>query len=739
MNDQNDNESCVLSPGREWTDEEKSLVWKKPLTHKVSEEERRITSEIKRNWHRGEMKIANILLEGDAGSGKTQLAKALSANFRLPYTKVTCFADMDKSDILGAILPVISSDRMKQLEAADQAALRALYESDGFRSSTEILMEALGITREMASAKMKQLLKLAANNAQDGAVEYRFYASEIVRAFQKGYLLEIQEPNVIRDAGVLMALNSALEPSGSLNLPTEIVHRHPDFIAVITANRSYAGSRPLNEALRDRVQHTEKMDLPTKEIMMERAMAKTGYRNDEMLNVLARVIILLDKTARANAIKGVAGMRSYFYWVDAVAQGASARESLYHKVIYKITTDSEEIKLLEDALEGEGLMDMLEEVPLERNNKRNAEAVEITTWDSDIDPDSTSDGEAEEEGIRLKKSAESEGSTSIPSDESTDMESADSGEDGSPQYHQANPEPMTEEEKQKERNFRKKLNQVSRSIVSDSIHQSVKLIVHRPEYDPIQQEEYWSLSKGLMPIVREIARQTLPLLEHEITAEYAKNHYYGSKFQADSVAYRDFRYFAKKRPPTESPGLVVGLRVDESASMAAFGRLEAAKGAVIAVYEFCQICHIPVLIYGDTADVSRLEQMSIFAYADYNQPDIRDRFRLMGIRARSNNRDGLALRIMAERLAASPKQTKLLISISDGQPKAMEDYTGSLAIQDMQQTLSEYERKGVKFLAAAIGQDKDVISQIYGVERFLDITNLNELPAKLVRIISRYL
>ena len=53
------------------------------------------------------MKIFTILLEGDAGSGKTQLAKALSADFGLPYTKVTCFADMDKSDVLGAILPVL--------------------------------------------------------------------------------------------------------------------------------------------------------------------------------------------------------------------------------------------------------------------------------------------------------------------------------------------------------------------------------------------------------------------------------------------------------------------------------------------------------------------------------------------------------------------------------------------------------------------------------------------------------
>ncbi|OPA73623.1 nitric oxide reductase activation protein [Paenibacillus selenitireducens] len=356
-----------------------------------------------------------------------------------------------------------------------------------------------------------------------------------------------------------------------------------------------------------------------------------------------------------------------------------------------------------------------------------------------MDIDLIQDNQAEEEGIRLKKSAESDESSSISSDESADMESTDSGENGSPKYHQANPEPMSEEEKQKERDFRKKLNRVSREIVSDSIHQAVKLIVHRPEYDSNNQEEYFNLSRELIPVVREIARKTLPLLEHEVASEFARNHFYGSKFQADSVAYRDFRYFGKKRPPTESHGLVVGLRVDESASMAAFGRLEAAKRAVIAVYEFCQICNIPILIYGDTADVSRLEQMSIFAYADFDKTDFRDRFRLMGIRARSNNRDGMALRIMAERLAASPKQTKLLISISDGQPKAMEDYTGSYAIQDMQQTIAQYERKGIKFLAAAIGQDKDVISQIYGGERFLDITNLNELPAKLVRIISRYL
>ncbi|MGD8189338.1 AAA family ATPase [Brevibacillus ginsengisoli] len=365
----NNCEEYYLSPTRQLTDVEQELIWKKPLSHKISEEELRICKEVKRNWNRGEMKIANILLEGDAGSGKTQLAKALSSNFGLPYTKVTCFADMDKSDIIGAILPVLSSEQLDKLEPSEQTVLKALYESDGFQSAAEILMNVLGITQEQAAIKMKQLLKMVTQNTTDEVVEYRFYPSEIVRAYEKGYLLEIQEPTVIRDAAVLMALNSALELDGSINLPTEIIGRHPDFIAVITTNRSYAGTRPLNEALRDRVQHTEKMDLPTKEIMIERAISKTGYQDEQVLGVLADIIIVLDRTARANAIKGVAGMRSFFYWADAVASGASAKESLYHKVIYKITTDSEEIKLLEEALKNHGLLTELDQVESESKKK----------------------------------------------------------------------------------------------------------------------------------------------------------------------------------------------------------------------------------------------------------------------------------------------------------------------------------------------------------------------------------
>ena len=672
----------LLSPARQLTEDERSLVWQKPASHVESDAERRICEAVKRNWNRGEMKIPTILLEGDAGSGKTQLAKALSADFGLPYTKVTCFADMDKSDVLGAILPVLSE-----------------------------------------------------NDGQRDRVEYQYYPSEIVRAYENGWLLEIQEPTVIRDAAVLMALNSALEPDGSINLPTRIVHRHPDFIAVITTNRGYNGCRPLNEALRDRVQHSEKMDLPPIEVMMERAAGKTGYQNTDMLRTCAEAIVLLDQTAKANAIKGVAGMRSYFFWIDAISQGTNTVESLYHKVIYKMTTDPDEIKLLEQALTKSGLTTALEDIE-HHCNRSNGEELELPADGSDdilhaASPDMPP-------AVTLKKTSDSEGHTNDCSETTLGTHSTDTGDHGTPMYHELSRSEQAYLEEKKQ-SFRKHLNQEAREAVKGSIHEKVGMIIRCPESTPEQQQEYRKISSALMPVILELIRKADPLLEHEIAAEFAKNRVYGSRFQAEKVASPDLRYFSKKNPPDESPSLAVALRIDQSASMSAFGRLEAAKEAAIAVCEFCDACGVPVLIYGDTADRSPREKMSMYAYLDWEEPALNDKYSIMSMQGISNNRDGMALRVLSEKLAKATQTTKLLISLSDGQPKAMPDYSGSSAADDMKQTIKEYTRKGIVFLAAAIGQDKDSICEIYGQERFIDITDLKQLPARLVQTIARYL
>lgn len=609
-----------LSSGRILTEEEQRMVWRKPASHVTGEVERRVCRAIRDTWDSEEMRISTILLEGAAGSGKTQLAKALSADLGLLYTKVTCFADMDKSDVLGSILPVM----------------------DG----------------------------------EEGEVSYRSYPSEIVRAYENGWLLEIQEPTVIRDAGVLMMLNSALEPDGSINLPTRIARRHPDFIAVITTNRSYNGCRPLNEALRDRVQHAEKMDLPPLEAMMERAAAKTACQDERILRACGEIVARIDEAAQAHGVKGVAGMRSYLQWVDDIARGDDIRESLYRKVIYKVTTDPDEIALLLPAFErdaAEGTLVTLEALRPSPAEQGGAEEIKLR---ADGSGELSSERSKSDSAVRVRRSSDSEGHTSARTGGAEQTRAAHAEGDGDPIYHEVDPAARQVDEADV-RAAVKGLNHAAREAVRGSMHERVGMIVRHAESGPEDEDAYRRAASVLHPVIEELRRRVEPLLEHEVAAERSGGRLYGTMFHAERAVAPDLRHFSRRNPPHENPSLAVALRIDQSASMNAYGRLEAAKSAAIAVSEFCDACGIPAMIYGDTADRSPRERMSMYVYRDWAEPALDDPCAIMSLSGISNNRDGMALRVLADRLAQAPQRTKLLISLSDGQPKAMPDYTGS--------------------------------------------------------------
>ncbi len=109
---------------------------------------------------------------------------------------------------------------------------------------------------------------------------------------------------------------------------------------------------------------------------------------------------------------------------------------------------------------------------------------------------------------------------------------------------------------------------------------------------------------------------------------------------------------------------------------------------------------------------------------------------MMDISARSSNRDGAALRYMAEQLVKRNEDVRILILVSDGQP-ADSGYYGTEAEADLRGIRQEYQRKGILFVAAAIGDDKPNIQRIYG-DSFLDITDLNKLPVALTEVVKRY-
>ena len=726
------------------------MIWQKPTSHRTSQEEQRIAAEIFENWNDPEMKISNILLEGDAGSGKTQLAKALSADLQLPYTKITCFADMDKSDVFGALLPIVESDVDE-----DQELIDAINQTETLEAVLRLIKNHYNLSTEMAKSKLADFIKRMEHN-ENSNVRYKYYPSEIVRAIEKGYLLEIQEPTVIRDASVLVALNSALEPNGLLNLPTGVVVRHPDCVIIITTNRNYQGNRPLNESLRDRMQHAEKMDLPLLEVMAERALGKTKIQQPELLLKLAEIIRLLDDTAKANAIKGVAGMRSYFYWANTWKQGQDLFQSIYPKVLYKLTTVPEELEILTQALEQSGLLEELRELLRQIKWGRLSEEASRNRGRilNDEEADERNIDQLAEETLSLMENESPEIEEETPPVENAEIEEEKkaepfsfeqersqevSGQGQQEQQAEDNSEKMSASDMEAyDKEIKRELTKEARQIMKGTMHEKEGLIVHRPKFE-LKAQEAEQIRQQVLPIVETLSRQILDLLENDESTTYQKGKYEGQRFNASRVAYNDLGYFDKKNPPHEQPSLAVALRIDESGSMIRDERIEAAKKAAIAIAEFAKRVNIPLMIYGDTADVSTREKTSIFSYKEFSDDFQWLDEKLVTMKPRQNNRDGASLRLIANKLSQEVATTKLLISISDGQPKALPDYTGKKAREDIQSVLSEYDSQGVIFVAAAIGQDQKEIKEIYGENRFIDMTDINELPQQLIQLIARYL
>ncbi|MCH1977321.1 AAA family ATPase [Enterococcus hirae] len=743
-------EDFSLTKDRQFSSVEKQMIWQKPTSHRTSQEEQRIAAEIFENWNDPEMKISNILLEGDAGSGKTQLAKALSADLQLPYTKITCFADMDKSDVFGALLPIVESDVDE-----DQELIDAINQTETLEAVLRLIKHHYNLSTEMAKSKLADFIKRMEQN-ENSNVRYKYYPSEIVRAIEKGYLLEIQEPTVIRDASVLVALNSALEPNGLLNLPTGVVVRHPDCVIIITTNRNYQGNRPLNESLRDRMQHAEKMDLPSLEVMAERALGKTKIQQPELLLKLAEIIRLLDDTAKANAIKGVAGMRSYFYWANTWKQGQDLFQSIYPKVLYKLTTVPEELEILTQALEQSGLLEELRELLRQIKWGRLSEEASRNRGRilNDEEADERNIDQLAEETLSLMENESPEIEEETPPVENAEIEEEKkaepfsfeqersqevSGQGQQEQQAEDNSEKMSASDMEAyDKEIKRELTKEARQIMKGTMHEKEGLIVHRPKFE-LKAQEAEQIRQQVLPIVETLSRQILDLLENDESTTYQKGKYEGQRFNASRVAYNDLGYFDKKNPPHEQPSLAVALRIDESGSMIRDERIEAAKKAAIAIAEFAKRVNIPLMIYGDTADVSTREKTSIFSYKEFSDDFQWLDEKLVTMKPRQNNRDGASLRLIANKLSQEVATTKLLISISDGQPKALPDYTGKKAREDIQSVLSEYDRQGVIFVAAAIGQDQKEIKEIYGENRFIDMTDINELPQQLIQLIARYL
>ena len=316
--------------------------------------------------------MRNFLLRGPAGTGKTEGAKAIAAGLGLPYVKYTCSSGTEIYDFIGQVFPATglqsTGDAGLDRERAELAAMGGInYENvaklldlpglddmdydpagvykalTGCERPEATSQDCMSLVLARVTDKVQSICNVKAEG-KETAQTYTYVETDFVRALKYGWCCEVQEPSTIMQPGVLVGLNSLLEQSGSITLPTgEIITRHPDTVIVMTTNVDYEGCRSLNQSVLDRMNLVLDIELPSPETMAQRAMSVTGCEDDYTVSQMVQVVNDMANFCRKNSITdGSCGMRGLIDWIISAEITGNAYESALHTVISKATANEED-------------------------------------------------------------------------------------------------------------------------------------------------------------------------------------------------------------------------------------------------------------------------------------------------------------------------------------------------------------------------------------------------------------
>ena len=213
-----------------------------------------------------------------------------------------------------------------------------------------------------------------------------------------------------------------------------------------------------------------------------------------------------------------------------------------------------------------------------------------------------------------------------------------------------------------EQNRLSELNREAQSISYGDIHKGVAIRVNRmTEVPPEMVTQYNAIAGPLLAISKQLQKSLLRQLRDQQRGGKQTGLLMGRRLDAHALFRSDGKVFTKNALPIQPPEMAVGLLLDESGSMASCDRATYARASAIILYDFCQALRVPVMVYGHSTGGSGVE---LYSYSEFDAIDREDKYRLVDISARESNRDGAALRFVAERLSHRPEELKLLILVS---------------------------------------------------------------------------
>lgn len=212
-----------------------------------------------------------------------------------------------------------------------------LYGPSGSGKSTAAVFLALVLGRplwapKLASSDMTEESLFGSWKFVNGVPE--FHLSSVMNCLKYGGVVEIQEVATVRNAGVLTALNNALEPSGKIRIEEtgEEFLRHPDSIVLMTTNLNYAGCRDVNISVVSRQRFTLYVPKLTKEVLVDR-IVKTQPQialEKEYIELMAECFIELCKKSDDLNLYGDTSYRTFLDWVaDTYLYGDPQKAAKY--------------------------------------------------------------------------------------------------------------------------------------------------------------------------------------------------------------------------------------------------------------------------------------------------------------------------------------------------------------------------------------------------------------------------
>lgn len=287
--------------------------------------------------------MRNFMFRGPAGTGKTEGAKAFAAGVHRPYVSLTCNANFEIYDFLGQMMPDVQTGSVRR--DADLPSLQDIQmdPASAYCAMTGEYRE--DVTDSDVFDKLLEVMAMRAKAEQPAQARqsFRYVDTPFVQALRRGYVVEIQEPTVIANPGVMVGLNSLLDRCNSITLPTgEVIERHPDCVVIVTTNIGYEGCRDMNQSVLSRMNLIIDFDQPDTATMANRVIKLTGCTDKGAVRQMVGCVGENIRCCREKSITdGNCGMRELIAWVQSFMVTHDILAAAKYTVLSAVSGDPE--------------------------------------------------------------------------------------------------------------------------------------------------------------------------------------------------------------------------------------------------------------------------------------------------------------------------------------------------------------------------------------------------------------